>query len=62
MSRGPNLSQSRRASHPVATAGDECRQLGVDPVGSSQEQFTAHIASETKRWAEVAQKANVKIE
>ena len=33
MSRGPNLSQSRRASHPVATAGDECRQLGVDPVG-----------------------------
>ena len=41
---------------------DQLKKLGVDPVGSSQEQFAAHIASETKRWAEVAQKANVKIE
>jgi tripartite-type tricarboxylate transporter receptor subunit TctC len=41
---------------------EQLKKLGVDPVGSSQEQFTAHIASETKRWAEVAQKANVKIE
>lgn len=41
---------------------DQLKKLGVDPVGSSQEQFTAHISSETKRWAEVAQKANVKIE
>ena len=41
---------------------EQLKKLGVDPVGSTQEQFTAHIASETKRWAEVAQKANVKIE
>jgi len=41
---------------------EQLKKLGVDPVGSSQEQFAAHIASETKRWAEVAQKANVKIE
>lgn len=41
---------------------EQMKKLGVDPVGSTQEQFTAHIASETKRWAEVAQKANVKIE
>ncbi len=41
---------------------EQLRKLGVDPVGSSTEQFTAHIAAETKRWAEVAQKANVKIE
>ena len=41
---------------------DQLKKLGVDPVGSTQEQFAAHIAAETKRWAEVAQKANVKIE
>ncbi|AMJ63652.1 Bug family tripartite tricarboxylate transporter substrate binding protein [Bosea sp. PAMC 26642] len=41
---------------------EQMKKLGVDPVGSTQEQFAAHIAAETKRWAEVAQKANVKIE
>ncbi|AOO83670.1 Bug family tripartite tricarboxylate transporter substrate binding protein [Bosea vaviloviae] len=41
---------------------EQLKKLGVDPVGSTQEQFAAHIAAETKRWAEVAQKANVKIE
>ncbi|MGO4665153.1 Bug family tripartite tricarboxylate transporter substrate binding protein [Bosea sp. 2RAB26] len=41
---------------------EQLRKLGVDPVGSNQADFTAHIAAETKRWAEVAQKANVKIE
>lgn len=41
---------------------EQLNKLGVTPVGSSQAEFTAHIASETKRWAEVAQKANVKIE
>jgi tripartite-type tricarboxylate transporter receptor subunit TctC len=41
---------------------EQLKKLGVDPVGSTQEQFAAHIAAETKRWGEVAQKANVKIE
>lgn len=41
---------------------DQLAKLGVDPVGSTQEQFATHIAAETKRWAEVAQKANVRIE
>jgi len=41
---------------------DQLKKLGVDPVGSTQEQFAAHIAAETKRWAEVAQKAGVRIE
>jgi tripartite-type tricarboxylate transporter receptor subunit TctC len=40
----------------------QLKKLGVDPVGSTSEQFAAHIAAETKRWADVAQKANVKIE
>jgi tripartite-type tricarboxylate transporter receptor subunit TctC len=38
---------------------EQLKKLGVDPVGSTSEQFTAHIASETKRWGDVAQKANV---
>lgn len=41
---------------------EQLRKLGVDAVGSSQEEFTAHITAETQRWADVAQKANVKIE
>ena len=41
---------------------EQLKKLGVDPVGSTQEAFAAHIAAETKRWADVAQKANVKIE
>lgn len=41
---------------------EQLKKLGVDPVGSTQEQFAAHIAAETKRWADVAQKANIKIE
>jgi tripartite-type tricarboxylate transporter receptor subunit TctC len=41
---------------------EQLRKLGVDPVGSTSEQFKAHIAAETKRWGEVAQKAGVKIE
>lgn len=41
---------------------EQLKKLGVDPVGSSSEQFAAHIAAETKRWGEVAKKANVRIE
>ena len=41
---------------------EQLKKLGVDPVGSTQAEFAAHIAAETKRWAEVAQKANVRIE
>ncbi len=40
----------------------QLKKLGVDPVGSTQAEFAAHIAAETKRWAEVAKKANVRIE
>lgn len=41
---------------------EQLKKLGVDAVGSTSEEFTAHIASETKRWGEVAQKAKVRIE
>ncbi len=36
--------------------------VGVTAVGSTQGQFAAHIAAETQRWAEVAIKANVKVD
>lgn len=41
---------------------EQMKKLGVQPVGSSSEEFTAHIAAETKRWGEVAKKANIRIE
>ncbi len=41
---------------------EQLSKLGVTPIGSTTPEFTAHIAAETKRWAEVAAKANIKIE
>jgi tripartite-type tricarboxylate transporter receptor subunit TctC len=37
-------------------------KVGVTPVGSTQADFIKLIQEETKRWADVAQKANVKID
>jgi tripartite-type tricarboxylate transporter receptor subunit TctC len=37
-------------------------KLGVTPVGSTAAEFTKLIADETKRWGEVAQRANIKID
>ncbi len=36
--------------------------VGVTAVGSTQAEFAAHIAAETARWADVATKANVRVE
>ena len=37
-------------------------KLGVTPVGSDREAFVKLITEETKRWGEVATKANIKID
>jgi tripartite-type tricarboxylate transporter receptor subunit TctC len=37
-------------------------KLGVTPVGSTSAEFVKLISEETKRWGEVAQKANIKID
>jgi tripartite-type tricarboxylate transporter receptor subunit TctC len=37
-------------------------KLGITPVGSSSADFVKLIAEETKRWGEVAQKANIRID
>jgi tripartite-type tricarboxylate transporter receptor subunit TctC len=37
-------------------------KLGVTPMGTSSTDFAKLIADETKRWGEVAQKANIRID
>ncbi len=37
------------------------RNLGVEPAGSTPEDFGAFIKSETAKWARVIQKANIKL-
>jgi tripartite-type tricarboxylate transporter receptor subunit TctC len=36
--------------------------LGIEPVGSTPEQFTQHIKAEIARWTPVMLKAGVKVE
>jgi tripartite-type tricarboxylate transporter receptor subunit TctC len=38
------------------------KPLGVEPVGSSSEEFSRILASDIARWAEVARTANIRIE
>ena len=38
------------------------RDLGLQPGGNSPEEFHAFVAAETKRWGEVARRANIKAE
>lgn len=37
-------------------------ELGITPVGSTPDEFRAHIAAETRRWGEVARRANLRLE
>ena len=41
---------------------EKLTKVGVTPIGSTQAEFTAHIASETARWKDVAAKANIKLD
>ena len=36
--------------------------VGAEPVGGTQEQFTARILADTAKWAQVIRTAKVKIE
>ncbi len=56
------LSREVQAIMRDASVVEQLGKLGVTPIGSTTPEFTAHIAAETKRWAEVAAKANIKIE
>jgi tripartite-type tricarboxylate transporter receptor subunit TctC len=37
-------------------------ELGITPVGNSSAEFSTFIASETKRWGDVARAANIRVE
>jgi tripartite-type tricarboxylate transporter receptor subunit TctC len=41
---------------------DRYRDLGIEPVSGTPEQFGAYIASEIRRWGAVIKAADVKIE
>src|SRR5688572_20820356 len=41
---------------------ERMKTLGADPVGGTPEQLAAHIASETKKWREVAQLSGAKLD
>ena len=41
---------------------EKLSKVGVTAIGSTQDEFAKHIASETARWKDVASKANVRIE
>jgi tripartite-type tricarboxylate transporter receptor subunit TctC len=45
-----------------AAVAEAMDKLGVTPVGSTAAEFTKLIADETKRWGEVAQRANIRID
>lgn len=38
------------------------RELGITPVGNTPDEFRAFIASETKRWGDVARNAKIQVE
>ena len=44
----------------AAKVRDKLLQLGIEPVGSSPAQFTAHIQSEIARWTPIIQNAGIK--
>ena len=44
------------------TMREKLLALGIEPVGSTPEQFTEHLKSEIARWTPVIHKAGLKIE
>jgi tripartite-type tricarboxylate transporter receptor subunit TctC len=44
----------------AAKVKEKLLQLGIEPVGSSPKQFSAHIQSEIARWTPIIQKAGIK--
>jgi tripartite-type tricarboxylate transporter receptor subunit TctC len=38
------------------------QELGITPVGSTPDDFRSFVASETRRWGEVAQRANIRLD
>jgi tripartite-type tricarboxylate transporter receptor subunit TctC len=56
------LHQEAVAAVRTATVSDRFRDLGITPVGSAPDEFRTFIASETRRWGEVARRANIQLD
>ncbi|MBC9176414.1 Bug family tripartite tricarboxylate transporter substrate binding protein [Pseudoroseomonas ludipueritiae] len=44
------------------TVAARFRELGITPIGNTPEEFRTFIASETKRWGDVARNAKIQVE
>jgi tripartite-type tricarboxylate transporter receptor subunit TctC len=56
------LQQEAAAALTTPVVAQRFRELGITPVGSTPEAFRAFVESETKRWGEVAKRANITID
>lgn len=56
------LNAEARAALASPTVAARFADLGITPVGSSPEEFRAFVASETKRWGEVAKQAKISLD
>ena len=56
------LNAEARAALASPTVAARFADLGIAPVGSSPDEFRAFVASETKRWGEVAKQAKISLD
>ncbi len=56
------LNQEAVKALAVPSVAERFRDLGITPVGSSPDDFRSFVASETKRWGDVARRANIQID
>jgi tripartite-type tricarboxylate transporter receptor subunit TctC len=56
------LQREAAAALRVPAVSDRFRELGITPVGSAPDEFKTFVANETRRWGEVARRANIQLD
>ncbi|MBB5694745.1 tripartite-type tricarboxylate transporter receptor subunit TctC [Roseomonas pecuniae] len=56
------LQREAAAALAAPAVAQRFRELGITPVGSTPEEFRAFVEAETKRWGDVAKRANISID
>ena len=56
------LNAEAKAALAAPTVQARFADLGITPVGNSPDEFRTFVASETKRWGEVAKRAKITLE
>ena len=56
------LQREAAAALAAPAVAQRFRELGITPVGSTPEDFRAFVEAETKRWGDVAKRANISID